>query len=173
MNEEEFMDWLKNQTVNGFKPNTNFVIQVTDVLKSPVNSRDVSDVVILPLSVEDNATINGTASILEEFGKEFNIDCNLESSFLPFDENKKVFDLKAARNRYEFLSLLEEHKKVMLDYKSQLDRTDKVFERDSSCSKPAEVCEEANEESDVDDDDDKSKGDSDQSQLKKKKVAES
>ena len=73
MSEEEFMDWLKNQTVNGFRPSKNFVVQVADVLKSSVNSSDVCDVVILPLSVEDNETINGTASILEEFGKEF--DC--------------------------------------------------------------------------------------------------
>ena len=167
MSEEEFMDWLKNQTVNGFRPSKNFVVQVADVLKSSVNSSDVCNVVILPLSVEDNATINGTASILEEFGKEFNIDCNHQSSFLPFDENKNVFDLKAARNRYEFLALLEEHKKTMLDYKSQLDSTEKDFDHDSRGSNTAEANEDTNEESD--DDDDEYNCQPDHGQVKKKK----
>ncbi|CAB3996362.1 Hypothetical predicted protein [Paramuricea clavata] len=132
MTEEEFLEWLKKQTVEGVQVKENFVIQVADVLKPSVDSSyKSSDVVILPLSVEDNSTINGTASILEEFGKEFGIDCNHQTSFLLFDENKKVFDLKASRNRYEFITHLEEHKKTMLEYKSQLDSTENDFEHNS------------------------------------------
>lgn len=169
MTEEEFMEWLKKQTVEGVQVKENFVIQVADVLKPSVDSSyKSSDVVILPLSVEDNSTINGTASILEEFGKEFGIDCKHQTSFLPFDENKKVFDLKASRNRYEFITHLEEHKKTMLEYKSQLDSTEKDFEHNSCVFQSAEDDKETNEESDDDDDDEDEE--SSLSQLKKKKI---
>jgi hypothetical protein len=113
MTEKEFMEWLRMQTVNEtVKVKGNDVIKVQDVLKPSIGSSVKSDVVILPLSLEDNSTINGTASILEEFGHELNIDCSHVDSFHLLDENKKVFDLKAARNRYELIQLLEKHKKL-------------------------------------------------------------
>lgn len=91
-------------------------------------SNKKSDVVILPLSLEDNSTINGTASILEEFGHEFSISCNHDTSFLPFNENSKTFDLKEARSRFEFLKLLEKHKVEMTELKLQLERREKGIE---------------------------------------------
>lgn len=68
---------------------------------------------ILPLSLENNATVAGTASVLEEFGKEFQIPCNHATIVLPFDEKQQNFDIDAARKHDEFMYLLQEHKNEM------------------------------------------------------------
>ena len=100
------------------------MIQVPEMI-NPQSSNAKSDVVILPLSLEDNSTITGTACILEEFGKEFSISCNHDTCFLTFNDNTKTFDLKEARSRFEFLTLLEKHKSEMKELKLQLDKREK------------------------------------------------
>lgn len=145
--------WLKKQDLDEpRKKKGKCVIQVPDVVKPSSVSNNKSDVVILPLSVEDNSTITGTASILEEFGQEFGIQCNHDTSFLPFDENKGAFDLKEARNRYEFMKLLEKHKTDMTEFKSQLERKEKDNE-DNLCAS-AENSEDNDDDYDNDVDDD-------------------
>ena len=102
MTEEEFVEWLNKQDLDQLKKNKGkYVIQVPVTAKAHGVDKK-SEVVILPLSLEDNSTINGTASILEEFGKEFGITCSHDTCFLPFNENTKTFDLKEARSRFEF-----------------------------------------------------------------------
>ena len=125
MTEEEFVEWLNKQDLDQLKKNKGkYVVQVPETVKAHgVNKK--SEVVILPLSLEDNSTISVTASILEEFGKEFSITCSHDTCFLPFNENTKTFDLKEARSRFEFLKLLEKHKVEMNELKSQLDRREK------------------------------------------------
>ena len=115
----------KQQDLDQLKKNKGkYVIQVPETVKAHgVNKK--SEVVILPLSLENNSTITGTASILEEFGKEFSITCSHDTCFLPFNENPKTFDLKEARSRFEFIKLLEKHKVEMNELKSQHDRREK------------------------------------------------
>lgn len=125
MTEEEFVEWLNKQDLDQLKKNKGkYVIQVPVTAKAHGVDKK-SEVVILPLSLEDNSTINGTASILEELGKEFGITCSHATCFLPFNENTKTFDLKEARSRFQFLKLLEKHKVEMNELKSQLDRREK------------------------------------------------
>lgn len=65
---QEFQDWLKEQDFQGSYKTFRF--------KKPVQQNQgtkSTKTPILPLSLENNATITGTASILEEFGKEFQI----------------------------------------------------------------------------------------------------
>jgi hypothetical protein len=80
---------------------------------------------VLPLSLENNATITGTASVLEEFGKEFNIPCNHARVVLPYDERMKTFNIDDARKHHEFLYLLQEHKKDMEQLMQQLSNMEK------------------------------------------------
>ena len=94
----------------------------------PEDSNEKSNVVILPLSLEDNSTITGTASILEEFGSEFGIICSHDTCFLPFNDDTKTYDLKEARSRFEFLTLLEKHKSEMIELKLHLERREKGIE---------------------------------------------
>ena len=96
--------------------------------KKPVLQNQVlktSDTLILPLSLENNATITGTASILEEFGKEFLIPCNHSKVVLPYDDKLKTFDINAARKHHEFLYLLQEHKKEMQQLEEHLSTFEK------------------------------------------------
>ena len=59
-----------------------------------------SDTLILPLSLENNATTTGTAAIIEEFSKEFGVPCEHAKEYLPFDDTNKVFNIEAAENIY-------------------------------------------------------------------------
>jgi ankyrin repeat protein len=67
------------------------------------------------LSLENNATTNGTAAIIEEFGTEFGVPCEHAKEYLPFDDTNKVFNIEAARKHHVFLASLKEHKKEMAD----------------------------------------------------------
>ena len=58
-----------------------------------------TEVINLPLSLEDNATLTGTAAIFEEFSKEFKIPTDEPSAYLEFDNAKKKFDAKTACER--------------------------------------------------------------------------
>lgn len=131
MPEEEFVEWLSKQDLDEVHKQGKYVVQVPEMVKSHGRTKK-SDVVILPLSLEDNPTITGTASILEEFGKEFDISCDHDTCFLPFNESTKTFDLKEARSRFEFLKLLEKHKVEMNELKLQLERREKGIEGASS-----------------------------------------
>ena len=127
LTEEEFVEWLSKQDISVLRRKGKYLIQVPEMI-NPQSSNAKSDVVILPLSLEDNSTITGTACILEEFGKEFSISCNHDTCFLTFNDNTKTFDLKEARNRFEFLTLLEKHKSEMKELKLQLERREKGVE---------------------------------------------
>lgn len=121
------MEWLSKQDSNVPKRKTKYLIQVSEMI-NPQSNNTKSDVVILPLSLQDNLTITGTACILEEFGKEFSISYNHDTHFLTFDYSTKTFDLKGARSRFEFLTLLEKHKSEMKELKLPLDRREKGIE---------------------------------------------
>ncbi|CAB4034918.1 ankyrin repeat domain-containing 62 [Paramuricea clavata] len=63
----------------------------------------------------NNATTNGTAAIIEEFGTEFGVPCEHAKEYLPFDDTNKVFNIEAARKHHVFLASLKEHKKEMAE----------------------------------------------------------
>lgn len=74
MTEEEFTSWLKQQDLDKHKHTPTYV------MKSPPTPNEANTgctkTLILPLSLENNSTITGTASVLEEFGEEFGIPCD-------------------------------------------------------------------------------------------------
>ena len=121
MSEHEFKTWLKKQDLS--KSNLKKY-----KLKQPVpkkNNQGQSKTITLPLSIENNATITGTAAVLEHFGKEFGMPCNHSKVVLPYDENLKTFNIEAARKHHEFLYLLQEHKNQMVQLEEQLARVEK------------------------------------------------
>ena len=87
-----------------------------------------SETLILPLSLENNATTTGTAAIIEQFGKEFDVPCDHAKEYMPYDDNSKTFDIAAVRSHHQFLASLREHKKEMADTVRQLKEVEKVFE---------------------------------------------
>ena len=92
-------------------------------------SQDISktDVIQLPLSTENIATLTGTASILEEFGKEFSIPCP-EINEIPFNKSDKKFDIGAARNQFDFIRSVHTHQAAMLEFAKQLTSLEKELD---------------------------------------------
>lgn len=95
--EEEINAWLKQQDFTQ-TPRPKFKIKVPTASSMCSRRQRVrkTETVILPLSLENNATLTGTADILEEFGQEFGIPCVHKSSYLPFDVRKGNFDIQSA-----------------------------------------------------------------------------
>ena len=112
MNETECNQWLSPadftvQTSNA-KISMPDIASIADTNMSAVKS----DIHVLPLSLEDNSTITGTASILDQFANNFQLSQKQEKhETLPFNTRNKSFTLKQAREHVEFVIMMNKHKK--------------------------------------------------------------
>lgn len=123
MSEREFHTWLKSQ--NQQDSNSQKYMYKFQNTAPKRWTQAPTKTIILPLSIENNATITGTAAVLEHFGQEFNIPCAHAKTFLPYDESQKTFDIEAARKHHEFLYLLQEHKDEMIHFEEYLTSIEK------------------------------------------------
>lgn len=81
-----------------------------------------TDAFVLPLSLEDNATIAGTSAILTEFEKEFCLHSTEKNpEFLPYDTMNGLFDLSQARSRFEYVISHSKHLDDMTNQEMHLD----------------------------------------------------
>ena len=65
---------------------------------------------VLPLSLEDNATITGTSAMLKEFETEFKLHTAPQTpEFFSYDSLKKTFDVMTARSQYECMKFQSKH----------------------------------------------------------------
>ena len=85
MSEHDFDDWLRdkmeNDTVSSeYKFTTSSATRENQVTE-PTRT------LLLPLSLENNASVSGTASVLEEFGRQFKIPCDHAKLVLQYDEH--------------------------------------------------------------------------------------
>ncbi len=129
MNEAEFNSWLSKVDLNK-KDATDNLYKISPPSKQErCRSSQISktDVVNLQLSLENNSTLTGTASILEKFAEEFSIPCpsTLE---IPFNTASKSFDILAARTQYEFMKSVEIHKVEMGEIVKQINSYEKEFD---------------------------------------------
>ena len=69
-----------------------------------------SNTVALPISLENNSTLSGTAAIMEQFVKEFNLPTASNVEGIPFDSISKTFCLQKARELCEFMMMVNIHK---------------------------------------------------------------
>ncbi|XP_078621279.1 uncharacterized protein LOC144887753 [Branchiostoma floridae x Branchiostoma japonicum] len=98
--------WMSGQS---FKSSKTHVIKHKPAAK-PLKCKQ-SDILILPLSTENEATLTGTACIDEEFAREFGIPIERsQTQYLPFNEHNIQFDITAARKRYEFNQSINQHR---------------------------------------------------------------
>ena len=126
MNEKNFNKWLKEQDFSKLTTPKYDISIPTQSIKSNSNCQK-SEMLILPLSLENNATTTGTAAIIEKFGKEFGVPCEHDKEYLPFDVKNQLFDLHAARQHHEFLASLNIHKTTMVRTVQQLNDVEKAF----------------------------------------------
>lgn len=87
-----------------------------------------SETLILPLSLENNATTTGTATVVEQFGKEFGAPREHSKEYLPFHQKSPTFDIEPARRQQEFLASLCNHKKDMTETVRRMTEAEKGFE---------------------------------------------
>ena len=128
MNEKQCNQWLSNAdgcTQQNVKLSIPSIENIFDTSMSTVKT----DVHILPLSLENNATLTGTSVILDQFAEEFSL-CNKVDKLetLPFDKRNRNFSLKKAREHVEFLIMLYEHRDEMADLLKTLEATEKEFD---------------------------------------------
>lgn len=128
MNEKQCNQWLSNAdgcTQQNVKLSIPSIENIFDTSMSTVKT----DVHILPLSLENNATLTGTSVILDQFAEEFGL-CNKVDKLetLPFDKRNRNFSLKKAREHVEFLIMLYEHRDEMADLLKTLEATEKEFD---------------------------------------------
>ena len=91
MTERECNAWIKEcvswRTLFSTGEKQLYAIELSGISREfPVH---VSDYLILPLSLHDNSTLTGTASILEQFGEEFDFPCQRATRNFVF--NKDLF----------------------------------------------------------------------------------
>ena len=88
-----------------------------------------TDVHILPLSLENNATLTGTSVILDQFAEGFSLCTKVDKlETLSFDKRNRNFSLKKAREHVEFSIMLYEHRDEMADLLKTLEAKEKEFD---------------------------------------------
>ncbi len=153
MTEAEFNTWLSTVNFEEFekspKPYRISEVPLLDVftLRSVVKQ---SDTLILPLSIENNATLPGSASILEDFAKDFGVPCIHKAEVLEFDEARKKFDLVGARCHFQFMKILHHHRDEMAQLEAEMRQTEK--ELDGVNDQSTESDDEALEDEEINED---------------------
>ena len=139
MSEEEFNKWLSTKEFEKDEakrvtidlPNDEKLIKGTASIKA-------TQTYILSLSLENNSTLAGTASILKEFANIVNIDCNEKTEYLPYDKKLKCFSIKKAKEHHESLRILHQHNDDMADFEKLLTDTEKSVDGRTSISQNAD-----------------------------------
>ena len=85
---------------------------------------------ILELSFESNSTVSGTGVILDESAKLLGIPYAEKFQYLPFDELTEKFSIKQAREQYECLCLVNDHRDEMADFEKLLENAEKKLDGD-------------------------------------------
>jgi len=80
-----------------------------------------SNVHILPLSLEDNSTIIGTMSIVDQLASDFSLPNEKKGAeYLSFDSVSRTFDFHSARSHFELLISQHNHQSNTRDLERQL-----------------------------------------------------
>ena len=115
--------------LNSYISNANFNTQATYKIKVPKESDLVtirgpvmkSNVHVLSLSLEDNSTIVGTMSILDQLASDISLPNEKRGpEYLPVDSVSGTFDVQSARSHFELLISQYNHQSNMCDLERQL-----------------------------------------------------
>ena len=102
----------------------------TEAFEYPQNAGKKTDIMILPLSIDDETTTYGTASFLQNYAKEFDLPCAPSTNYIPKDHTTGKFNLLAARERYIFYQGLKDHNDEMKLLRKTLESNDKYIHED-------------------------------------------
>ena len=128
MTEKECNQWLSNADYC-VQQNVKISIPSIEGIADTSMSTVKTDIHILPLCLENNATLTGTSAILNQFVEEFTLSNKVDKlETLPFDKKNGSFSLKKAREHVEFLTMLFQHRDEMSDLLKTLEPNDKEFD---------------------------------------------
>ena len=130
MTETEFNTWFSKVDLANLESNGGKKFKVKVPSKQELCSKsqcDKTDIINLQLSLEDNATLTGTAAVFKEFGKEFSIPCP-DTHEIPFDSSNKKFDIASARTQYAFIKSVNLHHAEMLTMEKQMKSMEKQMD---------------------------------------------
>ena len=71
----------------------------------------IPDILVLPVSLQDESSTTNIASILETLPEILKIPLLIDKSYLSFDPVKLQFDIEDTRRRFIFLKSMDTHKK--------------------------------------------------------------
>ena len=153
MTESELNSFISNADWNTQGRYKIKVPKDTDLVtcRSPVTK---SNVHVLPLSLEDNSTIVGTMSILDQLAIDFSLPNEKKGpEYLPFDSVSGTFDVHSARSHFELLISQHNHQSNMGEFERQLrsrereidGATDEELETEEEC--PGETEQDSTESS--------------------------
>lgn len=140
MTELELNSFISNAN---FQPQSNYIIKVSkerDLVTSRAEAK--SNVQVLPLSLEDNSTVAGTMSILDQLAPDFFLPNEKKGPrYLPFDSVSGTFDVHSARSHFELLISQYNHQSHTGESERQLrsrereldDVTQEEFEHAEGC----------------------------------------
>lgn len=120
---------MTESELNSFISNADWNTQARYKIKVPKDTDLVtnrgsftkSNVHVLPLSLEDNSTIVGTMSILDQLAVEFSLPNEKKGpEYLPFDSVSGTFDVHSARSHFELLISQHNHQSNMGELERQL-----------------------------------------------------
>ena len=126
-NREKLRD-VAELELNSFISNANFQTQSNYKIKVPkerdfVTSRAEarSNLQVLPLSLENNSTVAGTMSILDQLAPDFSLPNEKKGPRdLPFDSVSGTFDVHCTRSHFELLISQYNHQSHMGELERQL-----------------------------------------------------
>ena len=128
MSETECNKWLSTADFTKQQNNAKISIANIDSIADTSTPAVKSDVHVLPLSLENNSTLTGTASILDQFATDFSLSSKLEKpETLPFNTKNKTFTLKQAREHVEFVIMMNQHKEEMKSLLEKLQTAEKEY----------------------------------------------
>ena len=109
-----------------------------------------SNVQILPLSLEDNSTILGTMSILDNLSKTFNLPNEKKGEeYVPFDSTTGLFDITRARAHFELALSQKNYERHAQETVTQIRARDKAIDVSSSVDAEENEYEEEDQDHDL------------------------
>ena len=89
------------------------VIESVKIDQEYPESSKKANIMILPLSIEDESLTTGTASVMREFANDLNIIICRSDDILMYNMHNKKFNIQGARERYIFYKKMDYHVKDM------------------------------------------------------------
>ena len=140
MTETELDAFIKNEKYPS-NEESSFPIIVPKISEEYPKSSTKSNIMILPLSIEDESLKTGTACIMQEFSQDLDIPLKKSDQYVIFVCKVGKFDLHSARERYRFYQEMEYHDRQMEKFRKlmeedEIEDTESEPRSDDSGTKP-------------------------------------